>query len=177
MSQDLVWARSVTVTFSFKFCFNYVRARVIMVILDSQQTRGIYPMVEQCWANVVDGGPTLLKHWVDVSCLLGWTNTRQAGIIIFLNLKVYFISPIYWTSYLLCDYFLPLCYNIPWWQDVTQKTRGFDPMLFQCWPTAYGAGPTLKQHWFKSSCLLGTYLLIVCRCYIGLDKYLDMMFQ
>ena len=28
-------------------------------------------------------------------------------------------------------------------------------MLFQCWPTANGAGPTLKQHWVKSSCLLG----------------------
>ena len=28
-------------------------------------------------------------------------------------------------------------------------------MLFQYWPTACGAGPTLKQHWIKSSCLLG----------------------
>ena len=28
-------------------------------------------------------------------------------------------------------------------------------MLFQYWPNAYGAGPTLKQHWVKSSCLLG----------------------
>ena len=36
-----------------------------------------------------------------------------------------------------------------------QQTRGFDPMLFQYWPTANGAGPTLKQHWVKSSCLLG----------------------
>ena len=28
-------------------------------------------MFHQCWANVVDGGPTLVKHWVDVFCLLG----------------------------------------------------------------------------------------------------------
>ena len=28
-------------------------------------------MFDQCWANVVDGGPTLVEHWVDVSCLLG----------------------------------------------------------------------------------------------------------
>ena len=28
-------------------------------------------MVNQCWADVVDGGPALIKHWVDVSCLLG----------------------------------------------------------------------------------------------------------
>ena len=27
-------------------------------------------MLDQCWANVVDGGPTLVQHWVDVSCLL-----------------------------------------------------------------------------------------------------------
>ena len=25
----------------------------------------------QCWVSVVDGGPTLVQHWVDVSCLLG----------------------------------------------------------------------------------------------------------
>ena len=28
-------------------------------------------MMNQCWADVVDGGPALIKHWVDVSCLLG----------------------------------------------------------------------------------------------------------
>ena len=36
-----------------------------------------------------------------------------------------------------------------------QQTRGFDPMLFHYWPTAKGAGPTLKQHRVKASCLLG----------------------
>ena len=35
-----------------------------------QQTRHIYPMFDQCWTNVVDGGPTLVKHWVDMSCFL-----------------------------------------------------------------------------------------------------------
>ena len=37
----------------------------------SQQPRHIYTMFDQCWANVVDGGPILVKHWVDASCLLG----------------------------------------------------------------------------------------------------------
>ena len=37
----------------------------------TRQTRHIYPMFEQRWSNVVDGGPSLDKHWVDVSCLLG----------------------------------------------------------------------------------------------------------
>ena len=36
-----------------------------------QQTRHIDPMLEQCWADVVDGGPTLVQHWVDVLCLSG----------------------------------------------------------------------------------------------------------
>ena len=36
-----------------------------------------------------------------------------------------------------------------------QQTRAFAPMLFQYLPTANGAGPTLKQHWVESSCLLG----------------------
>ena len=28
-------------------------------------------MLGQCWADVVDGGPTLNQHWSNVSCLLG----------------------------------------------------------------------------------------------------------
>ena len=32
-------------------------------------------MFDQCWANVVDGGPTLVKHWVYVSSLLGRINS------------------------------------------------------------------------------------------------------
>ena len=29
----------------------------------------INPVLTKCWASVVDGGPTLDQHWVDVSCL------------------------------------------------------------------------------------------------------------
>ena len=35
------------------------------------------------------------------------------------------------------------------------QTGGFDLMLFQYWPTANGAGPTLKQHRVKYSSLQG----------------------
>ena len=31
----------------------------------------IDPMLDQWWARVVDGGSTLIQHWVNVSCLLG----------------------------------------------------------------------------------------------------------
>ena len=37
----------------------------------TQQTRHIYPMFDQGWPTVYDVGPTLVKHRVDVSCLLG----------------------------------------------------------------------------------------------------------
>ena len=38
---------------------------------------------------------------------------------------------------------------------LAQQTRGLDLMLFQCWTSAVGGGPTMKQHWVISSCLLG----------------------
>ena len=43
----------------------------------TQQTQHIYPMFDQCWVNVVDDGPTLVKHWVDVSCVLGRPYSRN----------------------------------------------------------------------------------------------------
>ena len=42
----------------------------------------------------------------------------------------------------------------------TQQTRDVKPMLFQCWPTVFDVGPTIKQHWFNVSRLLG-----MCRSY------------
>ena len=38
---------------------------------------------------------------------------------------------------------------------LSQQTRYINPMLAQCWPTVYDAGPTLDQHWVDVSCLLG----------------------
>ena len=37
----------------------------------TQQTRHIDQMLDQCWPIVYDVGPTLVKHWIYVSCLLG----------------------------------------------------------------------------------------------------------
>ena len=45
------------------------------------------------------------------------------------------------------------CRQTPVWSPAN---RGFDPMLFQYWPPTHGPGPILKQHWVKSSCLLGS---------------------
>ena len=35
---------------------------------------------------------------------------------------------------------------------MTSKTN-IHPMLFECWPTAYNAGTTLKKHWVDALCL------------------------
>ena len=40
--------------------------------------------------------------------------------------------------------------------QLSQQTRRLDPMLFQCWSSAVGDGPILKQHWVKCSRLLGS---------------------
>ena len=37
----------------------------------TQQTLHIDPMLDQCWLTVYDVEPTLVQHWVYVSCLLG----------------------------------------------------------------------------------------------------------
>ena len=37
----------------------------------AQKTRDVHQMFVQCWASVVEGGPTLIQHLVNVSCLLG----------------------------------------------------------------------------------------------------------
>ena len=45
---------------------------IVNFLVDTiQQTRHIDLMFDQCWAEVVDGGPTLVQHLFYVSCLLG----------------------------------------------------------------------------------------------------------
>ena len=45
------------------FC---ISIRVSCITVKPSRTRDIDPMLDQCWASVVDGGPTLVQHWVDV---------------------------------------------------------------------------------------------------------------
>ena len=49
----------------------------------TQQTRDIDPMLVQCWASVVDDGPTLNQHWVNVSttCLLA-SEVADTGLVL-----------------------------------------------------------------------------------------------
>ena len=56
----------------------------------TQQTRHMRSMADQCWADVVDGGPTLVRHWVHASYLLGssGSNTYRYKIPIKHKLKM-----------------------------------------------------------------------------------------
>ena len=48
-----------------------------------QQTRHVEPMLVQCWADVVDGGPTLTQNWFNVSSLLVSLPANHARYILF----------------------------------------------------------------------------------------------
>ena len=55
------------------------------------------------------------------------------------------------------------CVKLPWPLPFSsfgfiQKTWGNHLMLFQCWASIEDGGPTLKQHWVNSPCLLGRHL-------------------
>ena len=47
----------------------------------TQKTRRSEPMLAQCWASVIDGGPTLGQHWFNGACFAGnylpWNITSQ----------------------------------------------------------------------------------------------------
>ena len=41
------------------------------------QTRGIHPMLFQCWSTVSDAGPTLKQHWDNAPCFLGYQSVTR----------------------------------------------------------------------------------------------------
>ena len=44
---------------------------IMLLVIRNQQTRDIEPLLVQCWASVVDGGPTLNQQWLNLSSSLG----------------------------------------------------------------------------------------------------------
>ena len=108
----------------------------------AQQIRHIYPMFDQCWANVVDGGPTLGKHWVDVSCLL-WISQ------LFLNPLT--TSP----DYIRVFRFL-LAHYIPVFKHVKDKTW-HESTRWQNHPVVHQWLWAAKSHWWVTS---GTHVAI-----------------
>ena len=43
----------------------------------SQPTRDLTTMLLYGWASAPGGGPTLNRHWIDTTCLLGYHSTQR----------------------------------------------------------------------------------------------------
>ena len=41
-------------------------------------------------------------------------------------------------------------------RQLSQQTRGLDPILFQCWSSAVCGGSIVERHWVKASCWLSS---------------------
>ena len=132
------------------------------------QTRNVDTMLVLCWSTVYDANPTLAQYlsqrggggdtdggpvslspptestgqcWmVDAQSRRWWTSVKPS-----LGWRVVFAGHCV-VDQLAADTG-PL--------RAIQQTRGIHTMLFQCWPTVYGAGPTLKQLWVNEPFLLG----------------------
>ena len=118
----------------------------------------------QCWASVADGGPTLKKHWVDVSCLLGSTSRSQKAA------NAYFSSKQYSLLTSACTYFQVSSYGVMayWLLLLTFKVSIY--CLLVCvyfsseqvahntlnllWSVVAPTSQTLDQCWFNISCLV-----------------------
>ena len=68
-------------------------------------------MFDQCWSTVYEVGPVLVKHWVNVSCLQGYSDFHEAlksslstsenskGTLPYIyNTVIYFDEPLYVLS-------------------------------------------------------------------------------
>ena len=48
------------------------------IVLTTQQTRDIHPILFKCWPTVFDASSILKQHWMNAPYLLGsWNNTNQ----------------------------------------------------------------------------------------------------
>ena len=64
---------------------------------------------------------------------------------------------------------LQAAYRVRWmFLDIvslaTQQTRYINPLLVQCWTSVVDGGPTMDQHWFDVSCLLGSESETLTQC-------------
>ena len=53
--------------------------------------------------------------------------------------------------------YLDMIYRLLNSHIASQLTRDIEPILAQCWVDVVDGGPTLNQHWFNVSCLLGLW--------------------
>ena len=62
------------------WCCESTEATVTDHQAESRPTRDVHPVLAQCWASVEDGGPSLSRHWVNVSCLPRYAGPMVASV-------------------------------------------------------------------------------------------------
>ena len=119
-------------------------------------------MLVQCWASVVDDGPTLALHWVDVSCPLG-----NSDLVLFswCSLPTYLpVTPV------------SQCFSAFTFTHVFfLESSKYDSESNACLTLAQRV-PTLSQDWFNVPCFL-VNCHIVYRCSIQQHKSYYLFYQ
>ena len=119
-----------------------------------QQKRGVHLGLVQCWASVEEGGSTLSRHWVNISCNLG---LRLFYANIFKLLKFDNYSPIKSSLFINLNKFvqLKIFHEIFFNRWIHQQILYVFPLLAICWSSVADNGPALNRHQFDVSRLPG----------------------
>ena len=115
----------------------------------SHQTRDIELMLAYCWASVSDAGPTITRHWFNVSflmayCLLisGWswliTDLQESETLglVSRTVQITLDDPPHPTALTLPKGFKHKH------KHTAQQTPDVEAVLVRFWPIVYDAGPT-----------------------------------
>ena len=126
-----------------------------------KSTSDIHSMLGQCWPTVCDAGPTLSQYTVFAGNSVNTGRWAGVGLILSHRLQRW---PNISTALVYCLEFNvgALDTTVKKWVNQTcpppQHTRHFETMSALCWSTVCDAGPTLSQHCFNVSCLLGLFV-------------------
>ena len=128
----------------------------------TQQTQDVNSMLIWCWVNVIDSGPILNQHGVNI--LQAWVlpNTTQKtqdvnSMLIWCWVNVIDSGPILNQHgvNILQAWVLP---------NTTQKTQDVNSMLVWCWVNITDSGPVLNQPGISILSLLWNHLWLMMHC-------------
>ena len=71
------WESGVHFCGPLRWIYNVWPTLLYLSLIVTRQSRGVYPMLVQCWYDVYDVGPPLNQHWMNASCLPGCTQVCQ----------------------------------------------------------------------------------------------------
>ena len=71
------WESGVHFCGPLRWIYNVWPTLLYLSLIVTRQSRGVHPMLVQCWYDVYDVGPPLNQHWMNASCLPGCTQVCQ----------------------------------------------------------------------------------------------------